>query len=214
MRWTLNPSQAPNLTFRRFATPMIVLPRLARVLTFGLALASASVLPAKDDIRFKIDTWQDRAVDLSTLSVFALPPMPPGTANRIARGIRTREDDIRAALIAGFEERGYIQDTHADPSASVDFTLHFMFTPPEREQPSRTRRTIGQVQGTVEIQTGGDTFNHLYVELRSPETNMPIWRGRANRVLKRKSKDELPRLQAACQSIAQAFPAAESADNP
>lgn len=175
-----------------------------------LALVATTAAASQDDIQFKIDTWQDRAIDFATLRVFALTPMPPGTANRIARGIRTREDDIRAALIAGFEERGYVQDTNADPSASVDFTLHFMFTPPERQQQSRTSRTIGQIQGSVEIQTGGDTFNHLYVELRHPETNMPIWRGRANRVLKRKSKDELRRLQAACQSIAKAFPAAHT----
>lgn len=147
-------------------------------------------------------TWHDRAVDFAALAVFDTEPLPPGTANRIARGIKTEEDEIREALIAAFEARGYRYGPDAD---RIDAILTFVFTPPENRRGGSGGRIARGVQTTLEGDFSRSTDNQLYVELRHPESGMPIWRGRLRKVL-RKKVDDLTSLRSAARQIADAFP--------
>ena len=172
---------------------------LATTLLLTVAEAEAGDRAPKER---KVETWHDRAVDFDAVRVFATPPLPPGTANRLARGVRTREDDVRDAVVAAFAARGYTHDPDADV---IDVELHAVFTPPEGPR-SPGRRAAARVQTAISGSFGRDESNHLYVELRDPESGQPIWRGRVRRVLGRKQDDQLARLRAAAHAIAEAFP--------
>lgn len=172
---------------------------------FGVlaSLAAASAGAGDPALRMgELWTWHDRAFDFAAVRVVDTEPLPPGTANRMARGIKTQEDEIREALLAAFEARGYRYDPDAD---AIDVVLHFEFTAPEEQRPGVGRSINRGVQTTLQGSFSRDSGNSLYVELRHPDNGQPVWRGRIKNVLRKKT-DDLARLRAAAGAIADAFP--------
>lgn len=188
-----------------------------RAMVLVLACTASSVVAEKPSNRSQtrvkgVWTWHDRAFDFSAVRVIAAAPRAADERRRIARGIKTREDEIRESVIAAFEKRGYVTDpasaTENETAVGTRLELHYAFTPPAR--PSSPRPPI--LRGAQSSATAGataeisrDTSNQLYVELRNPDTGQPVWRGRVSRVL-RKRAEPLERIRAAADSIAGAFP--------
>ncbi|RMH20858.1 MAG: DUF4136 domain-containing protein [Acidobacteria bacterium] len=168
---------------------------MSSILVPLLALTLAAGKP------FKVETWHDRAVDFDRCRTFdwAEPP-PPGSWSRRQRGFKTQDDEIRDAIAERLRELGYVHDDEGE----VDFLVAFELRSPD---PRRRRGITGRGGGAlIPLGKRGSPYdNVLYVELRDPATEQPIWRGRAGPILIKK-EDHRQRLKRAIGEILAAFP--------
>lgn len=169
------------------------------ILTTALAVTLTAAAPD-----FKIETWHDRGVELGEYRTFDWLSAPPlGATARRLRGELTIEDRLRDYVSRQLAARGYVEEGEDD----VDFLVTYEFIPPPASQsPYRLQgcRCAG-LRATFNGFGPSKHENLLYLEFRDHETGMPVWRGRALRVITRKD-DPAERIALAVKRILEQFP--------
>lgn len=177
--------------------------------TAALAVTLATAAPAAD---FKIETWHDRSVELEEFRTFDWLSTPLGATARRLRGQLNFEDRLRDHVSRQLAARGYVEKSEG----KVDFLVTYEFLPPPLKrwsphvlQPVRCSRLRTSFSFGGSATT--DHENLLYLEFRDPATDMPVWRGRALRLIAPKEDPE-ERLALAVKQILELFPPPKAAD--